>query len=211
MTFHDIRLSLDVERGAVGGPQFNTFVLELASGFEKRNINWSRVRGQWDIGYGVSNQAAYNTIRDFFYAREGRAHSFRFRDWSDYQLDRQSIGTTDGSTATFQLFKRYSSGGIDYDREITKPLSSGGAAWINGISQNVSYDGTPTASEVDINPLTGIITLGETHRLTSSLSIEIQTDFDIPVRFDTDQFDLNLLWVEAGSVPQLPIVEVRGE
>ena len=211
MAFHDVRLPDDVERGAVGGPRFLTSVFELSSGQEKRNIRWSRTRSEWDIGYGITNKVNYDAVRDFFYAREGRAHSFRFKDWSDFELARQEIGTTDGSTATFQLFKRYSSGGINYDRILSKPLASGGLAWVNGISQVVSYDGTPSGLEVDINSLTGIITLGATHAATTGQSIEIQTEFDVPVRFDTDAFDLTLELINAAAIPQLPIIEVRDE
>lgn len=209
MAFHDVRLPEQVERGATGGPRFNTTILPLVSGHEKRNINWLRARGAWNIGYGIDDETAFSAVLTFFYTREGQAHSFRFKDWSDYQLDRQVIGTTDGSTTTFQLFKRYTSGGINYDRPLTKPLASGGLAWVNGVSQVVSYDGTPATTEVDINPLTGVITLGATHAATNTLDVEIQTDFDVPVRFDTDEFGITLETFNAGAIPDLPIVEVR--
>lgn len=211
MTFHDVQLPDDVERGAQGGPRFKTTILTLSSGFEKRNIDWENTRGLWDIGYGLTSKTNFTLVQDFFYARQGRAHSFRFKDWSDFEVDRQSMFTTDGSTATFQLFKRYSSGGIDFDRDLTKPLGSDGLAWVNNISQTVVYDTTPSSTEVSIETLTGIVTLGSTHAATSALDVELQLEFDVPVRFDTDAFDLNLQLFSAGSIPQLPVLEVRGE
>ena len=211
MAFHSVQLPVDVERGAQGGPRFRTTVLTLASGFEMRNIEWERVRSGWDISYGISSAENFRAVLDFFYAREGMAHSFRFKDWSDFKLDRQSIGSTDGSTSEFQLFKRYSSGGVNYDRHITKPVGSGARAWVNGIEQTVSYDGSPDVEEVDINPLTGEITLGTTHAATDGHDIEIETEFDVPVRFDTDQFSLTLETFNAGGIFDLPIVEVRDE
>lgn len=212
MAFHDIRLPDDVERGATGGPAFSTTVFELSSGFEKRNINWERPRSLFDIGYGIQTEANFDLVLDFFYAREGRAHSFRFKDWSDFLLSRQSIGTTDGgTTTTFQLFKRYTSGTINYDRVLTKPLDSGGQAWVNNIAQTVTYSGSPGATDVDINPLTGIVTLGATHAATSGQDIEIETEFDIPVRFDVDQFNLTLELFDRGAIQSLPVREVRGE
>jgi uncharacterized protein (TIGR02217 family) len=33
--------------------------------------------------------------------------------------------------------------------------------------------------------------------------------FDVPVRFDTDQLEINLAQIEAGSIPHIPIVEIR--
>ncbi len=34
-------------------------------------------------------------------------------------------------------------------------------------------------------------------------------EFDVPVRFDTDRLELNLSHIEAGSIPVIPIVEIR--
>jgi len=33
--------------------------------------------------------------------------------------------------------------------------------------------------------------------------------FDVPVRFDSDQLEINLSEMEAGSIPHIPIVEIR--
>ncbi len=55
--FHEVRMPIDVERGAVGGPGFKTRVLPLESGFEQRNIDWSDTRGEWDLSYGLMNTA----------------------------------------------------------------------------------------------------------------------------------------------------------
>lgn len=211
MAFHDIQLPDDVERGAQGGPRFKTDILPLSSGFEKRNISWEETRGFWDISYGIQTKADFDIVKAFFYARRGRANSFPFKDWSDFELARQSMFTTDGSTATFQIFKQYEPGPFFFDRDITKPLGSGGLAFVNNISQTVVYDVAPAATEVSIARLTGIVTLGSTHAATSALDVELQTEFDVPVRFDTDALDINLLTFDAGSIPQLPIMEVRGE
>ncbi len=209
MAFHDVRLPDDVERGAQGGPRFKTTILQLSSGFEKRNTDWEEVRGEWDIGYGIQSKVNFKDVQDFFYAREGRSHSFRFKDWADFELAQQLIGTTDGSTATFQIFKRYSSGGIDFDRNIYVPVASGWIVLVNSVSQTVVFDTAPAASEVSINTITGILTLGSTHAATSSQAIEPSGEFDVAARFDTDAFDINMAIFDAGSIPQLPIREVR--
>ena len=80
MAFHDVRLDEDIERAAVGGPSFKTSVLQLSSGFEKRNIDWQRARGIWDISYGVDTKTNLEAVVAAFYARQGRAHTFRFKD-----------------------------------------------------------------------------------------------------------------------------------
>jgi uncharacterized protein (TIGR02217 family) len=210
MAFHDVRLPEEVERGAQGGPRFKTTVLTLSSGFERRNIDWANTRSEYDAGYGIQTKQDFSLVRDFFYARQGKAHSFRFKDWGDFEID-QLIGTTDTSTTEFQMFKRYSSGGINHDRTLTKPLASGWVVTVNAVSQTVVYDTAPSIGQVAIDTATGILTLGATHAATTAEAIVVTGEFDVPVRFETDAFDVNLVTFDAGSIPNLPMVEVRGE
>src|SRR5690349_1840815 len=139
MSYHDDLFPTEISYGAQGGPQFNTTVLELASGYEKRNINWSKVRAQYNVAYGVRTPDHMKTIQNFFMARWGRAYSFPYKDWRDFKIENQSIGTGDGTTKIFQIHKRYSSGGFFYDREITKfkddslgTLTVGGVTMVRG-------------------------------------------------------------------------------
>lgn len=211
MAFHDVRLPIDVERGAQGGPRFKTTVLVLGGGLEKRNIDWEDVRGEWDIGYGIDDKDTFTAIIDFFYVRQGRAHSFRFKDWTDFEITAQTMFTTDGSTATFQMFKRYTSGALTFDREFSKPLASGWVVTVNAIGQTVVYDTAPGAAEVSINTLTGIVTLGSTHAATSAEDVVLTGEFDVPIRFAADSLDINLTHFDAGAIPQIPVIEVKGE
>ena len=80
MAFDEVRLREDVELGAEGGPRFKTTVLTLASGHEKRNIDWSEARGDWDVSYGISSRTDLASVIDFFWARQGRARGARSRD-----------------------------------------------------------------------------------------------------------------------------------
>jgi uncharacterized protein (TIGR02217 family) len=193
MAFHNAQLPSDIERGAQGGPRFKTTILILGGGLEKRNIDWATTRAEYDISYGIESKADYSDVIEFFYARQGRAHSFRFKDWADFEITAQNVMTTDGSTSTVSMFKRYSSGGV------------------NSVSQTVVYDTSPAATEVAINTTTGLITLGSTHAATSGQAVDITGEFDVPVRFDTDALDVNVETFDAGSMPQLTLVEVKGE
>ncbi len=207
MTFHDVKLPDDVERGAVGGPRFKTTALQLSSGHEKRNINWEVARGEWNIGYGIQDKVGFTAVLDFYYARFGPAHTFRFKDWSDFEMARQSIGTTDGSTATFQIFKRYSSGAFNYDRDLVKPVSGTVLVWVN----DVSITEGAGVSEFAVDLLTGIVTLGSTLAAQSSTDVEVQCEFDVQARFIADSFDMNIILFNAGSIPQASVREVRLE
>ena len=209
MAFHDVRLPEEVERGASGGPRFNTTVMTLSSGFEKRNINWSKVRGEWDVGYGIQKKDDFSLVMDFFYARQGKAHSFRFKDWSDYEIGdatdittRQSIGTGDGVDTTFQINKTYTSGGVTYSRDVNKIVAATLSVWVNDVLQTITTNYT-------IDLLTGIITFVAAP--TDTHDIEVICQFDMAVRFDVDALDVNVVTFDAGAIPNLPVVEVRGE
>jgi uncharacterized protein (TIGR02217 family) len=208
MTFHNVRLPDDVEKGASGGPRFNTFILPLSSGKEKRRIGWERQRGKWDIGYGLQYKDdadltdGLNRIITFFYARRGRAYSFRFKDWSDYQMNKQVIGIGNGTEDEFQIFKRYTSGGINFDRIIALPIFSTVQVWVNGVLKTVSVDYT-------VGLTTGLILF--TAPVTNTHAVEVACEFDVHVRFDTDDLDISMSTFQAGAIPSIPIIEVKPE
>lgn len=210
MAFHDVQLPVDVERGATGGPQFKTTILQLSSGNEQRNIDWEQARGRWDIGYGIQTKSDFDLALAFFYARQGQAHSFRFKDWSDFEITEETLGVTDASTNTFSLFKSYSSGGISFNRLLTKPVNGTFTAKVNGIAQTVTYDDTtPGVTEVSIILATGLVYIGATHAATTGYDVDVSLEFDVITRFDTDTFGLSLETFDAGAISSLPIIEVR--
>ena len=225
-SFHNVRLPTDVERGALGGPRFKTTVLELESGFEQRNIDWSRVRGEWDIGYGLLlkvEESSFCTdldeLQNFFYARQGRAFSFRFKDFADFEIGdptdsttaaatAQSIGTGNGSQTVFQIFKRYTSGIFDtgsvpitYDKSINKIVAGSEFVFVNAVLQT-------SPGDYSLNDETGELTF--TSAVPDTEDVSIACLYDNHVRFDTDQLSLNMEVFNAGSWPNIPIVEVRG-
>lgn len=204
-TFHDVQFPSCISYGSAGGPKFNTTVLELSSGYEKRNIVWSKVRAEYDVSHGVKTKPDMDALRSFFYARQGRAFSFRFKDWGDFALPLQSIGTTDGTTAVFQTYKRYSSGSINYDRTLEKIVSGTVVVKVNSVTIT---EGTGV-SEYQIDLLTGIITLGSTLAATTGDDVEIECEFDVPVRFDVDHLNARHDFYNVESWESIPLVEVR--
>jgi uncharacterized protein (TIGR02217 family) len=131
MAFHGVRFPDNISRGARGGPERRTQIVELASGDEERNASWAHSRRRFDVAYGIRRTDDLASVVAFFEARNGRLYGFRYKDWADYkscapsaapaQSD-QLIGTGDGMQTSFPLAKRYTSGGVDYVRAITKPV-----------------------------------------------------------------------------------------
>lgn len=214
MAFHEVRLPIEVERGASGGPGFLTSVSVLTSGKEQRNSLWEVDRGRWDIGYGIQTRADALIVRDFFFARRGRLHGFRFRDWSNYKTEgseKQPAGLStvdtgepaeaDGSTTTFQMYYVYSdSGSFSYTKKIHKPVEGTIKVYVEGALQTETTDYT-------IDHTTGIITFTSPPEYNSD--VEWTGEFDLPVRFDTDELEVVVTTKELLTQPSLPIVELK--
>lgn len=204
MAFHDVQLPEDVEKGALGGPGFNTTVLELSSGFEKRNINWERVRGSWDVSYGLDKKSNQEAVLAFFYARQGRAHSWRFKDWTDYQIGDfandlpQTIATADGVQTQFQIVRAYVSGSYTFNRAITRPTSPTTRVFLDGVEQFVDFT-------VDYD--TGVITF--TSAPADTVLVGVISEFDVPCRFNNDKLDMRAERDELYALPAIEVVEVR--
>lgn len=204
MAFHDLQLPTDVERGAEGGPAFDTTIMMLGNGHEKRNINWEDTKGSWDIGYGIDSKEQFNRILDFFYTCQGRAHTFRFKDWSDFEIGDavnvvpQEIGIGTGALTTFQIERRYQAGSFIYHRPIKLIVNGTLRVFKNGVEQMSGWS---------CNYTTGIITFSPA--VANGVAVQVICEFDNLVRFDIDQLRINMEIFNAGSIPQIPIVEVR--
>ena len=205
MTFHEIRFPTDLSFGASGGPERRTEIVTLGSGFEERNSPWAQSRRKFNAGLGLRRLDDVHELIAFFEARHGRLYGFRWKDHADWKscvpggavsVSDQLIGAGDGETATFQLVKSYSSGGVIYNRKIAKPVVGSVTAAVDGVAEAVTLDAA-----------TGEITFAEPP--APGVDVTAGYEFDVPVRFDTDFLDINLAAFEAGSVPDIPVVELR--
>lgn len=207
MAFHEIRFPDSISRGAKGGPERRTRIVELASGDEERNASWANSRRRYDVSYGVRRADDLAAVVAFFEARNGRLHAFRFKDWSDYKSclpsaapapTDQIIGTGNGSMTTFALIKTYASGAQSWARAIIKPVTGTVTVSLNGVAQSSGWS---------VNTTTGIVTFALPP--TTGAVIRAGFEFDVPVRFDTDELPVTLDIERTGSIPSIPLIEVR--
>jgi uncharacterized protein (TIGR02217 family) len=196
--FHSVRFPPDISYGASGGPGYRTTVITTVSGHERRNSSWAAARGRWNVAHGLKKREQVAELIAFFRARRGRAYGFRFKDWSDYQALAQPIGAGNGSLKTFQLVKTYASGGVIETRVITKPVPGTVKMYLNGAS---------ATHGVSVNTSTGVVTF--TSAPGSGVIVTADFEFDVPVRFDTDQMDLTIETYNLGTWGQVPILEIR--
>jgi len=202
--FHEVRLPEQVEQGAQFGPGFNTTVHELSSGFEQRNQNWSNSRARGDIGYGIMDKDDFSEVLTFFYCRRAKAFGFRFKDWTDFEMERDTIGTGDGADATWQIKKTYSDSANSYERNLYKIVSGTLSVWVNNVLQTLTTHYT-------VNMDTGLITFTGGYIPANGHLIEVECEFDVPVRFDQDDMMVAAKTFRAGSIPNIKIIELRGD
>ena len=211
MSFHEIRFPVEIAFGATGGPERRTEIVTLGSGFEERNTPWAGSRRRYNAGYGLRSLDDVHEVIAFFEARQGQLIGFRWKDRADWKscapgatiaADDQLIGTGDGVTATYTLKKTYQSGAGSYTRDVAKPVTG---------TVRVAVAGAEKAEGTDfvVDVTTGVVTFEASAIPAASASVTAGFAFDVPVRFDTDFLEINLAAFETGSIPHIPIVEVR--
>ena len=207
MAFDNVRFPVAISRGLAGGPERRTDVVMTASGREERNARWANSRRKYNVGFGVKSLDDIQNVVAFFEERRGRLYAFRFKDHTDFKscapsqnisATDQVIGTGDGTTTAFQLIKKYGST-RSYLRTILAPVLGTVVISVNGISSTqFTADfttGLVTFNAGNIPPIGAVITAG--------------FEFDVPVRFDTDQIKINLAHFASGEIPEIPLIEVR--
>ena len=208
MGFHEVRFPTSLSFGSAGGPVRRTDVVTLANGFEERNTPWAHSRRRYDAGLGVRSLDDVAVLTAFFEARQGQLNGFRWKDWADYKSCMPSgsvaptdieIGLGDGVARSFPLAKRYNSGAESYLRPIAKPVAGTVRVALDGVEQpgaTFAVDTTLGIVTFVLPPILGaVVTAG--------------FEFDVPVRFDTDQIVTSVASFQAGDVPDVPVLEVR--
>jgi uncharacterized protein (TIGR02217 family) len=207
--FHEVRFPLDLSLGRRGGPRRRTDIVTLASGREQRNARWAHSLRRYDAGLGVRTLDALHAVIAFFEERRGRLYGFRFRDRADGRSGAplqpvgpadQRIGTGDGASAEFQLVKTYGAAHAPYERLIAKPVAGTVRVAVNGVEQ------ASAAFACDVT--TGLVTFASGHIPPAGAAVTAGFEFDVPVRFDADELDIDLSGFEAGAIPSVPLIEI---
>jgi uncharacterized protein (TIGR02217 family) len=170
--FIEERLLDCVTFGTQGGPTFSTRRVPIMSGIVRRNPRRLRPLYKFAVIYKNLEPPEHALVIAAFNTCLGGVHSFRIKDWQDYQAEDELLGIATGAAQTLQLQKTYSFGGQDFVRTIKKPVTGTAIIYANGtpILATVDY----TTGEVDFTA-----TIGQT--------ITADFEFDVPVYFDVDE------------------------
>jgi len=207
--FQEVRFPAGISLKSRGGPERRTEIVTLSSGHEQRNTRWADSRRRYDAGYGVRSLDDMQAVLAFFEQQRGRLSGFRWKDHADFKScpssaipapDDQQLGVGDAAQVVFQLVKFYGSGPNAYQRTISKAVAGTVSISLDGILQTEVTDYTLEVTSGTVTflqaPVTGaIITAG--------------FEFDVPVRFDADNIEIDLEAFNAGQIPNIAIVEIK--
>ncbi|MFT4013187.1 MAG: DUF2460 domain-containing protein [Paracoccus sp. (in: a-proteobacteria)] len=209
MAFHEIRFPANLSFGSVGGPERRTEIVAMTNGHEERRSPWVHSRRRYDAGMGLRSMDDIAALIDFFEARAGQLHGFRWKDWADCKssapsgevsaLD-QHLGRGNGINRVFQLRKVYQSGPSRYWRPVQKPVAGTVTLAIGDVVQVEDAD-------FSVDTASGEVTF--TVPPDDGAPVTAGFEFDVPVRFDTDRIAVSVASFHAGDLPQVPVIEVR--
>lgn len=176
MSFIETRLLDRLALGTQGGPTWSTRQVALANGIVRRNAQRSRPLHRYAILYQNLLPDQHKAVLDAFNACRGGVFGFRLRDPSEFQAVNQIIGTATGASQTLQLAITYTFGSGGTQQSVVRPIRKPVAGVV------IRANGSVVAGAT-VDTTTGLATF----TATAGQTITWSGDFDVPVRFESDQ------------------------
>lgn len=206
MAHFDLEIPTTVGFGVEGGPAYDVEVVEVNSGFEKRNKNQATPRREYRVSYPPRVKSEYEELTNFFEViAEGRANSFLLKDPFDFEVSVDqgvlTLVTTGSPTSSYQAYKRRTYSGTTKDRKIQKLRTGTVVVYNNGVAMGSGFT---------IDYTTGLIEINASFAGPFTWTGE----FTVPVRFDADP--MNAMIIDKGPGNEyliewrsVPLREVR--
>jgi uncharacterized protein (TIGR02217 family) len=192
--------------------RYRTDITVGRNGQESRNALWQDPLYAYNLAYNIKSYSDIKNLETLFHAVRGREQSFILKDYGDYNVTTFTTfaETPNGVRTAFQLIKKYVEPVIGtYNRTITKPGTATVTIRDNGV--------TVSAANYAVSTTTGIVTFSVAPVTGHTIDFTI-SEFYVPVRFDIDELPMDMLtyWIGSSDVsnvqiPDIPVVEVRGE
>jgi uncharacterized protein (TIGR02217 family) len=200
MSFNEVRFPDNISFGAIGGPGYDISITKTAGGYEKRSLVRNDGFAKYDVSHNIKTRTQLNELIAWFRAHKGKTVGFRFKDWNDYQLADEVIGTGDDAENMFQITKTYTIGACSEVRIIYKIVTGTVTVKINGAEQEEDVD-------FNLNYNTGMITFTNPPALGEAITVTCE--FDVPVRFGIDRMEASIEGPEIFNWGQIILEEVK--
>lgn len=196
-----IRFPDGIALGVTYGPEFVTEIAAMVSGKEKRNSVRQRALCVGDCSHVPRLEEHYGELLKFFRGMNGRANTFRFKDYTDFEvaLTEGVVEEIGDDGTSFQLCKKYFvATGFEEVRLIQAPIAAGLVLKDGATTLTYTTDYTVTA--------TGIVA---TTAPRDAEDLTWSGEFDNVCRFDTDRMATAIDAARVFSWGGIPIREVR--
>mgnify|MGYP001282554627 CR=1 FL=1 len=152
-------------------PEFNTKIAPHVSGHEVRAAFFQYPRYEFNLTYELlkdeinADESDLKTLMGFFLQRQGSYDEFCFEDPTDYYIEGQAIGVSDGGTVQYNMVRTY--GGF------TEPVGQ------------VNLDALATFGEADVNVGNNTINIDSTSEYTTGYGpVAFSTAGTLPAGLD---------------------------
>lgn len=176
--------------GWEGGNGFNTRIVAMMNGRERRNAEWDQPQHFYSVPFRNITQPQYAPIKQMHLNRRGRWGCFLFRDRLDWQANNEVFAVAEAGQEIFQLAKWSTIDGVSYRREvhaIYAPNENGTAA-SNAVS--ITSNNVPVLSGWTLNRDTGVVTFAAP--LSGGEILRWTGEFSVWVRFDNDRLPMSI-------------------
>lgn len=180
MSFHNILFPSCLEVFLLGKSVFSTSKVISSSGREIRSSDRNWCRNEYLLKNCYLSYAEFEIFNNFFKARGGSRFAFLLKDFADFKVQNQIIGTGNGINREFQLIKFYPDAIYPYVRKITKAKRTGFLLTVGDVPQQ----------DFQLDEQTGIVTLATPP--AQGVQAIATFEFYMTVRFREDEFNYEL-------------------
>jgi uncharacterized protein (TIGR02217 family) len=203
LTCSETLLNVEYSANASGGPEFSTAIVTCpTSGYRQRNISRADDVGRWAILYDLLTADALKALYAFFLAHRGMAYAFRFLAPEANAVPDsapEQFGTGDGSTTVFNLYRKFTSGALNYSKRIVKPMA-GGLSYVSGADTIKIYKAgvlQTLTTHYTISSTTGAVTFVSAP--ANGQALTWSGTFHLPATFGSDKFNSR---IDVGGVSE---------
>lgn len=191
MQYHNILLPDFISVHLTGGPVFSTQTASTISGREIRIYDRQySIQKYRLVGCKLSHDE-FARFNSFFRSRMGCAYAFRIKDHADFTIENQIIALADGVSSEFEIYKHYHDDCCSYKRKIVA---------VREETIKANFD----IAKFDIE--NGVVTTKEI--LNEGVELALSAEFDVWVRFSSDEFRYSTESDGGILIEDLELVEV---
>jgi uncharacterized protein (TIGR02217 family) len=197
--FYEINFPNSIAFNSINSIYFDTNLVKSKNGTEQRSGNRDYPLLHFKVFNTFKNKKEIDQILTLFRMVRGKLNGFRLRDWLDYRVENQIMGVGDGESKIFQMKKAYQIGGYITVRDIVKPVQDTVNVFINQVNCNSLIQ--------SIDYARGLVSFLEPPSENEMITFECE--FDVPVRFKSDELNVVLIGKDSYEINNLELVEIE--